>query len=269
MGLDCIAEHGDMRIVSGVQKYVIPCNWKLAVDNVWDYYHGLTHSSSMLVSWPPGRPRRRATFAERDKVQPQVVAFGAYGHAIGGPSVPAGSEVPGGTFETGWRQTSKAVAALGNLGIRLTLAHPNIFPNLWVTQTNQLSLRLPKGPSSTEIWWFTFAAEGLTAEERRAQMHHNGHHFGPAGMFEQDDGENWGESTKGARGLIAKKFPLNYAMGQGHGNVVDDEASPRYVQGLTSEHAQLWHYRNWADWMGAASWEELRAKHVPVPEGRL
>ena len=88
-------------------------------------------------------------------------------------------------------------------------------------------------------------------------------------MFEQDDGENWGESTRGTRGTIAKRYPLNYSMGQRHGEVIREEASPPYTQGLTSEHAQLWHYRNWADWMEASSWQELRAAHSRPPEGLL
>ena len=28
-----------MIVVGGIQKYTIGCNWKLAVDNVWDFYH--------------------------------------------------------------------------------------------------------------------------------------------------------------------------------------------------------------------------------------
>src|SRR5437762_978579 len=50
MGIDTLAERGDMGIVGGIQKYVIACNWKFAVDNVWDYYHaGLTHASAIMA----------------------------------------------------------------------------------------------------------------------------------------------------------------------------------------------------------------------------
>ena len=38
--------------VAGVQKYLIPCNWKFAVDNVWDFYHpGISHASQQMAGW--------------------------------------------------------------------------------------------------------------------------------------------------------------------------------------------------------------------------
>src|SRR5687767_1822646 len=39
LSIDHIAARGAIKVVGGVQKYTIPCNWKLAADNVWDYYH--------------------------------------------------------------------------------------------------------------------------------------------------------------------------------------------------------------------------------------
>ena len=53
MSIDMVAEKGEEVIVAaGVQKYTIPCNWKFAADNVWDFYHGsITHQSSMLSGW--------------------------------------------------------------------------------------------------------------------------------------------------------------------------------------------------------------------------
>ena len=53
MGLSTLAERGaEMKIVPGVLKYVIPCNWKFAVDNVWDYYHTTTsHAASIAANY--------------------------------------------------------------------------------------------------------------------------------------------------------------------------------------------------------------------------
>ncbi len=43
------------RSCRGIQKYTIPCNWKFAVDNVWDFYHPqITHTSAFDVGHPPG-----------------------------------------------------------------------------------------------------------------------------------------------------------------------------------------------------------------------
>jgi hypothetical protein len=93
-------------------------------------------------------------------------------------------------------------------------------------------------------------------------------HFGPAGMFEQDDGENWDQSTIAAQTAVAQRYALNYSMGLGHGQMVDDNASPPRIDTLTNEHAQLWMYRVWAEFMAADSWPELRAS-AGEPRGRL
>ncbi|MGD9895216.1 MAG: Rieske 2Fe-2S domain-containing protein, partial [Dehalococcoidia bacterium] len=267
MAIAFIADRGDMRAVPGVQKYIIPCNWKLAVDNVWDYAHGMpTHSSAMMCGWSENRTGRgRSQGGAQRWLAPKIAMLGDYGHAFSGPVVPPGGGQLEGAFETGWRESERAIDALGPIGITFTGGHPNVFPNMWITQACQVSMRLPKGPSSTEIWWYTFVDANLTEEQAQKQIHRNSHHFGPAGLFEQDDGENWGESTRGASGAIIRNFPLNYSMGRRHGEVIDDELSPPRIEEPTNEYAQLWHYRSWADWMAAESWADLRQSHTPVP----
>ena len=269
MSISFIADRGNIKIVPGVQKYVIPCNWKLAVDNVWDYYHGaLTHGSSMMAGWPLNRPGRTPG-AQPTQGQNQVVLLGDYGHAFAGPIAKDDGSGAEGLFETGWRDSPEAKKGLGPVGIKFSSGHPNIFPNMWITQACQVSMRMPKGPTQTEIWWFTILDENLTKEQLHAQRFRNSHHFGPAGMFEQEDGENWGESTTGSRGAISSRFPINYQMGRGHGEVIDDELSPPRIEAFNNEHAQLWHYRSWADWIAARNWEELKADHTPVPRDLL
>ena len=51
--------------------------------------------------------------------------------------------------------TRRATDLMGEAGVR-SQGHPDIFPNLWVTISGtQMCLRLPRGPSHTELWWFT------------------------------------------------------------------------------------------------------------------
>src|SRR5215831_16430319 len=51
IGLDIQAMRGDLEIVGGIQKYIIGCNWKLAVDNLWDFYHpAISHASSTMAN---------------------------------------------------------------------------------------------------------------------------------------------------------------------------------------------------------------------------
>ncbi len=269
MGLDVAAERGVLKTAGGVQKYTIPCNWKLAADNVWDWYHpGISHASSVMTNWRRTANPPQVNPANRWK-RPHLVAFGEYGHCFGGPAW---------TPETGvteqapeWRERPGVAEAVGELGLRWHQnAHPQIFPNMWLTFPGgsvQVSLRMPKGPNTTEIWWFTYIDTSFPLE-RQAELRHDASHvFGPAGFLEQDDGENWGESTKAARGVISTRYPLHYGMNIGRGKVITDETEPQpRVEAMINEHPQLWFYRGWADWMNAESWSDLRTNHTPLPD---
>ena len=80
VGLDIVAERGDMEVVDGIQKNLIDCNWKLAVDNLFDWYHpSVSHKSAIMADVLPGLSD------EAMSPMKQMVMLGEYGHAIGGP----------------------------------------------------------------------------------------------------------------------------------------------------------------------------------------
>jgi 3-phenylpropionate/trans-cinnamate dioxygenase alpha subunit len=279
-GLNMIAARGDMKMVAGVQKYLIGCNWKLAVDNLFDWYHpALSHASSLmsgLLTPPPTMPKedadrfKKAMKTLNSVTADHLVALGEYGHAIGGPAKGAQMDEIGDlnpVFKETFRDTPEGQAVLGPLGMK-SVGHPNIFPNLWITQ-NQLSLRVPKGPFHTEIWWFTMYNAAAPPEYQAMTKGMAKHIFGPAGLLEQDDGENWGESTRGTTGVVTRKYPLHYAMGLGKGEIQDEIPDAGYIETKVNEHAQLWTYRAWAEWMAADSWDDLRGNHSPVPRDRV
>ena len=267
MSIDFIAERGNIAAVPGISKYTIPCNWKFAADNVWDYYHGITHSSAGMSGYMSGGNRNRTMTPVSLFTRPQITMLGEYGHAIGGPSYnEATAETTShSAFSEDWRKRPEARQALGPAGLKIH-GHPHVFPNFWVTQFAQISLRIPKGPDSTEIWWWTFIETDVPRETFKAQQLRSTHTFGAAGMLEQDDGENWGQSTMGSKGIASGRYPLNYSMNLGRGEVIDDELGPPRIEtDAVTEHPQLWHYRAWADWMAAESWPDLEANHTPVP----
>ena len=101
------------------------------------------------------------------------------------------------------------------------------------------------------------SAKARRVISRPTLLHNRGIHvFGPAGMLEQEDGENWDQSTRGTAGTVSKRYPLNYSMGLGHGEIIEEELGPPRIITGVNEHAQLWHYRAWAEWMaaGEAPW---------------
>ncbi len=262
MAIDMVAEKGEEIVcLGGVQKYLIPCNWKFAVDNVWDFYHGLTHQSALQAGWQRSPQRKAGDITSQIRI-PTMNFLGEYGHAYGGPENRDANALSVVRYQ-GWRERPEAKHAFGPLIDRLPTSHPHVFPNFWVTSPGlaQVSLRLPKDAGHTEIWWFTFV-DKTKPEMHKNQQNQAMHTFGPAGLLEQDDGENWGQSTRGMVGSVSKNYRLNYQMNLGNGEVIRDEQSPPRVEATgTTEHPQLWQLRAWSEWMAAEDWDDLRRNH--------
>ncbi|HXW84408.1 MAG TPA: Rieske 2Fe-2S domain-containing protein [Candidatus Binataceae bacterium] len=284
LGLDLLALRGDMAVVPGVQKFVIECNWKIAVDNLFDWYHPqITHASafqSNALASPdaPPREQRRSEIIDMNGVNTQsgdvvelagsgivgtrfenLAVLGEYGHAINGPSTSSS-----GYFEWDpvWRDSARARAGLGPVGGKVA-GHPNIFPTTWVsTILPQFSLRIPRDPSHTEIWWFTILDRNLPRETRDFMVTMGNRVFGPAGLLEQEDGENWAQATAQSRGVASRRVKHLLSMGLGRGKIIHEDGLSR-IEGLTNEYAQLWTYYSWAQWMKGLGWDELKKATTP------
>src|SRR5262249_11578310 len=142
LGLDSIALRGDMEVVPGIPKFVIECNWKIAVDNLFDWYHPqITHASAFQPNVLPSlpRPQERAEKIDMNGGNMQsgagldlpgggiigsqfetIVVLGEYGHAISGPTTSSSGYFE---FAPEWRDKPQAKAALGPVGIRVA-GHP-------------------------------------------------------------------------------------------------------------------------------------------------
>jgi 3-phenylpropionate/trans-cinnamate dioxygenase alpha subunit len=276
LGLDLIAERGDMEVVPGIQKFVIDCNWKFAVDNLFDFYHApITHMSSFYAGIFPTADKKLidASGAATDEgielaipdgpgaiSNESMVVIGEYGHAIGGPTVSSQVDV-GGIFTQKWRERDGAREALGPVG-RNCAGHPSIFPNTWVTSGAQLCLRVPRSPFKTELWYFSFVDKNAQPEERAMWLMFANHIFGPAGLLEQEDGENWSQATRQTSGYKSREIAQVLKMDLGRGKVIKEHGLAR-IDCQTSEHAQLWTYAAWAQWMKGLSWDELRQATAP------
>lgn len=116
------------------------------------------------------------------------------------------------------RDRPESQEALGPAGNRVQ-SHPHIFPNMWVAfpGEGQISMRMPKGPMKTEIWWFSFN-DPATPTNRRALAT-----FGPAGLLEQ--------------GVVSKRYPVNYTMNLGRGEIIENEGDPPLIEASINEHA--------------------------------
>ena len=161
-GLGMLGAYGEVEVVDGVQKNIVPCNWKIAVDNLFDWYHVMySHASAGASGF--------IDLAGILHPKEQLVMLGEYGHAISGPGIARDvqdridaltdderANTPSPMPESAGRVRPTAAAEeMGPTGVR-SIGHPNLFPNLWITLNGlQVCLRLPRGPAATELWWFT------------------------------------------------------------------------------------------------------------------
>ena len=271
-GLGMICSFGEVEVIDGIQKNVIGCNWKIAVDNLFDWYHVMYSHASANSS---GIFNAAAILHPNE----QMVMLGEFGHAISGPGVPADVQAQIDLMSDEERTTAsfgrdmararprRASELMGASGVR-SMGHPNIFPNLWITLGGlQICLRLPRGPLRTEIWWFTLMPKGAPLHFRERALRTAIHLFGPAGLLEQDDGENWSQSTRSSIGVASRKLGQALKMGLGHDQVTTDAAGQRFIDTCVNEHGQRWLYRSWTEWMAARDWAELIAHHSAPPTG--
>ena len=244
---------GGVEVIGGMQKWVVPCNWKFPADNFsGDGYHvQWTHLASiksgfagdfgiqrdtggLLVS--PGNGHGVIAAGPDDSIRPPVIEILEYEQQVR-------SEVE------------------RRLGPRLSKMQPivtTVFPNFSVVRANANSLRVwhPKGPDKIEIWDCAYVDKLAPPEVKEAYRLAALRGMGPSGAFEQDDMDNWQECTRTSRGVVAQRYEMNLQMGLGHERF-DDE-----LQGLASdfkfsETNQRSFYKRWAQLMSADDWNTL------------
>jgi hypothetical protein len=126
----------------------------------------------------------------------------------------------------------------------------------WTNGILGLRLALPRGPQRTEFWHFVLlekdAPEAIKHVIRTGIQANNG----AAGLFEQDDIDNWRQVTAASRSPIARQYAQKLSMGVGHAGMhlhYPGLVSKRYI----SEHNQRHFYRHWQAFMNAESWADI------------
>jgi hypothetical protein len=135
---------------------------------------------------------------------------------------------------------------------RVQLANHSLFPN------GVLGFRLahPRGPLRTEFWHFVLlerdAPQTIKDVIRIGSQANNG----AAGLFEQDDVDNWRQVTAASQSPIARRVAQDLSMGIGHAGAHPEYpglVSERYI----SENNQRHFYLRWQEFMNAGSWADI------------
>jgi len=268
-GLDILLDQRarGTEIVGGAFKWLINCNWKFAADNfIGDNYHGsVSHRSAQIIGHNTVQRalgEQRSAYADNERAGFSICT--PYGHGLnavrrlGGNG---GSALHSGPLAAYYRETAPEVEQrLGTLrGREISRINCTVFPNLSLSSSSgMLHVWHPRGPLQTEVWLYTLVDRDAPPAVKDTLRLAAQRHFSPAGLFEQDDGENWEQSTAAARGVVGRRYPLNYQMGLGHERVVDDGTAPARIIGLVNEYNQRVFYARWLQMMAGEPWRDDR-----------
>lgn len=252
---------GDLELIAGVQKWVLPCNWKFGAENFsGDNYHNVSHASvDRLALSPSGQKGRHQYDAIPQKPVLQNVVYPGTGHTARGALYP-----PGFDFLTAYRAVpalheyyarahAGREAALGER-VRFVPHGGTIFPNMSFSNgRTSIAMWHPAGPEQCEVWRYYFVPAHAPAQVKDQLRRYVIRYQGPSGLTEEDDMENWNLAHRASRGTIARRYPYHMAMGLGHEDDAGGEPWVRrggvWTPGV-SEQNQRGYYRRWGELMG-------------------
>ena len=244
---------GGVEVIGGVHKWIIPCNWKLPAENFGgDAYHVAWNHLSALTSGFTQAPAARQT-PGGGTLSP------GNGHCI----LAVGAEDYSSAAEEIIRRYEESIRAetLSRLGERLEKITPNVgtlFPHMSFLRGSSRSFRVwhPKGPDKIEVISCQFVDKAAPQEIKDALRVTGLRAFGPSGVLEQDDMDNWEECTRTNRGTVTRRHSLNYQMGLGHDRF-DEELGAWASDFKLSDSHPRYFYQRWARLMQADSWDQV------------
>ena len=251
-------------VIGGMQKSIIPANWKLAAEQFCsDMYHAgtMSHLSGVEAGLPEGVALNDIQIpSEGNQFRAKWGGHGT-GYFVDQPGLLQAIMGPIITdYVTTSPQAEAASKRLGSsvFGQRMMGQHMTIFPTCsFLPGVNTVRTWHPRGPNSIEIWTFIVvdadAPEHIKEEFRKQNIRT----FSTGGVFEQDDGENWIEVQKVFRGNKARKTKFNVQMGLGD-SITDHPDFPGRIGGVYNEDAARGFYQHWLRMMTEPSWNTLK-----------
>ncbi|MCV9994830.1 aromatic ring-hydroxylating dioxygenase subunit alpha [Paeniglutamicibacter sp. ZC-3] len=247
-------------VIGGVMKWELEGNWKLAAEQfATDWYHvNMSHASALMVMSPTGKGPKAEIVAT-----PGRQFLSPNGHGAGFPTHPKSRFDAQAVHEH--YDYDALRERLGDAAVEgpMTTGHATVFPSFSYLPVNG-SIRIwhPKGPNKIEVWAWILVDKSMPEDVKDAQRLYNLRTFGPSGIFEADDGENWSEIQAVSGGFVTNSVPLNFQMGIGSER--EDGVYPGQTSELYSDAAGRSFYRHWAELMNTPAWHERPA---PAPAG--
>ncbi|HCO44744.1 aromatic ring-hydroxylating dioxygenase subunit alpha [Immundisolibacter sp.] len=256
---------GGSVLLGEAQKVEIPTNWKLPVENVCgDGYHlGWAHAGAMKAVQSMDFSGFTVGNASVD-LEGGLSIAGLNGHSLLATldGVSGYSFYPDNGDIMHWLESNRptVIERLGRMrGERLWGSQLNftIFPNLqFLPGLNWFRVYHPKGPGRIEQWTWAMAEQAMPEAIKQRILDNQLLTFGPAGLFDNDDGDNLAACTEQSRGWRTRQMDVHTNMAQGRSGSRPGLPGDIAV-GVVSEHNQRYFYRRWQEHMAAADWRAV------------
>jgi nitrite reductase/ring-hydroxylating ferredoxin subunit len=266
-----VEDMGGLEVIPGLQRYTLIGNWKLFSDNfAGDHYHTpTTHRSAIMVL---GGGSNREAQGDRG-THGYFELWCDPAHSLGGlftddsqyqADVERAKKLGPEVLDYVTERHRRMEERMRNHPARpYGYSHGNCFPNLnLVGASSPLMGRgflptHPRGPTSSEVWQYCLVERAAPKSVKQMVASIESRTQAPAGLFGQDDCENFERLTNHTRTAFTRKLPFHYGMGLAH----DDGSWPGHedwhTEGLPGlfgprfcESSQRRYYKYWAGLMG-------------------
>ena len=252
-------------LLGETMKVELPVNWKFPVENVsGDGYHlGWAHAGAMTVSSSMSLSGMTVSNSSVDNSAAVSVA-GLNGHCVLSSldGVSGYAFYPQPKIAIDYLEQNRAIVAkrLGKVraekfwGSQINLT---VFPSLQLLPgLNWFRVYHPKGVDRIEMWTWAMVDVDMPNELKEMILANVARTFGPAGIFDNDDGDNLQACSELSNGRQTRKMNLytNMALGREHSR---DEMPGVVSDGLICEQNQRYVYRRWSELMRAENWSDV------------
>jgi phenylpropionate dioxygenase-like ring-hydroxylating dioxygenase large terminal subunit len=274
---------GGLEALPGVQKYMMPINWKLLAENfAGDDYHFVSTHGSLIKLQAQSQDKRIARPDYPGKKLDSGYWFSiAANHRSGAPHGFLELKVGGDSFAHDMAQAStlgpdsiewlterqrRAEERFKTYALKPYSFHVgNIFPNFALIgcgtamYAKGFILHHPASADATEVWISCLVEKSAPKAVKDLQKFVLMQRQSAAGMVAPDDHENFARIKNNLRSPKARSVNFNYAMAIGHDSddhwpaeVRDSKRWPGLVLPQFSEVIQRDFYRYWSELMGEA-----------------
>ncbi len=212
---------GGLEVIGTPQSWEVDTAWKFAADNFTDNYHVFsTHHSLVDLGMLPNDPDFASHGHMIDAGNGHVL------HMVQGPpddedfkcfGLPQElrEQVKRNMTPEQWEMIEPVGISVGTVWPTFHYMHLQSIDVIDGKSAPFMNLRMeePISPTRTRMWSWFMADKAGSAEFKQRSMECYVRTFGPAGIFDQDDMENWEDCTRANIGPAAQRYTLHHRMG--------------------------------------------------------